>query len=213
MNKITGGIYLLANALLEKSVLIEKLTEALTNGAGVVQLYNAEGNAASLITTINDICKLCHDFNVPVLVHNNWHLLKDTSLDGVHFDEVPGALEEIQKEINRTFIKGVTCSNNLLVIEQATKQQFDYVSFCSMFPSSSAGACEIVSFDTIMRARTLSGIPFFVAGGINLENIDALSGLPIDGIAVISGIMAAASIPATTKNYIQALHKIKYHAH
>jgi thiamine-phosphate pyrophosphorylase len=213
MKKITGGIYLVCNALLEKEILLEKLTGALTNGAGVVQLYNAEGNAASLISTINDVCALCHRFDVPVLVHNNWRLLEVTSLDGVHFDKIPGDIEQVEQLAGRNFIKGITCSNDLSVVEWATKQSFDYVSFCSMFPSPSAGACEIVSFETVTKARTLSGVPFFVAGGINLQNVDQLAGLPVDGIAIISGIMAAASVPAATTNYINALHKIKDHAH
>lgn len=209
--KISGGIYLIADAELDKSILINKLTEALKSGVSIVQLYNTENKSRLLMDTINTICNMCHQFHVPVLVNNDWNLLNGTLLDGVHFDKIPEDYEQIQKNINKDFFKGITCSNDLLVVKWATHHQFDYISFCSMFPSPSAGQCEIVSFNTVKKARTITDIPFFVAGGINLNNINRLSELPFNGIALISGIMSSADIPSSTKNYIHELHKITKH--
>lgn len=209
--KISGGIYLIANAELDKSILINKLTEALKSGVSIVQLSNTENKSQLLMDTINTICNMCHQIHVPVLVNDNWNLLNCTLLDGVHFDKIPEDYEQIQKNINKDFFKGITCSNDLSVVKWATHHQFDYISFCSMFPSPSANQCEIVSFNTVKKARTITDIPFFVAGGINLNNINRLSELPFNGIALISGIMSSADIPSSTKNYIHELHKIAKH--
>ena len=212
MMKISGGIYLIADAGLDKSILLNKLIEALKNGISIVQLYNTKNKSIELTDTINTICNMCHQFHVPVLFNNDWNLLTGTLLDGVHFDKIPEDFEQIKKDINKDFFKGITCSNNLSVVEWATNHQFDYISFCSMFPSPSAGQCEIVSFDTVKKARTITDIPFFLAGGINLNNINLLSELSFNGIAVISGIMSSADIPSSTKNYINELNKITKHA-
>jgi thiamine monophosphate synthase len=45
-----------------------------------------------------------------------------------------------------------------------------------------------------------------------LNNINLLSELSFNGIAVISGIMSSADIPSSTKNYINELNKITKHA-
>src|SRR5450759_1729820 len=121
-----------------------------------------------------------------------------------------GQPEDIQP-VKVTF-KLIFMKINLSVVEWATNHQFDYISFCSMFPFPSAGQCEIVSFDTVKKARTITDIPFFLAGGINLNNINLLSELSFNGIAVISGIMSSADIPSSTKNYINELNKITKHA-
>ena len=211
VRKISGGIYLIADAGLDNKILLKKLDEALKSGVSVVQLYNTENVLSGQVTDINFICNLCHQYHVPVLVNNNWALLSKTLLDGVHFDKIPANYSQIKHTINKAFYKGITCSNDVSVIKWANDNQFDYISFCSMFPSTSADSCEIISFETVKKARAITHIPIFVAGGINLHNINSLSGLPLDGIAVISGIMASSDIPSTTENYIAELNKITKH--
>lgn len=211
MMKISGGIYLVADAGLDKRILLNKLIEALENGISIVQLYNTENKSELLTDTINTICDWCHQFHVPVLVNNNWNLLINTSLDGVHFDKVPGDLEQIRKNIKKDFFKGITCSNDLSVVDWATDHQFDYLSFCSMFPSASVDSCEIVSFETVKKARAITNIPIFLAGGIYPDNINRFSELSFEGIAVISGIMASSDVPSVTEKYITELNKIIKH--
>ncbi len=206
--KITGGIYLIANAALEQELLLNKLNEALKSGVSIVQLYNTENESLVQSIDINLICSLCHQYKVPVLVNNNWSLLDRTLLDGVHFDKIPIDFEEIKNSINKNFLTGITCSNDLEIVKWANEQHFNYISFCSMFPSSTANSCELVAFETIKKAREITQIPFFVAGGINLTNINQLAALPVSGIAVISGIMGAIDIANTTQNYITELNKI-----
>ena len=42
VRKISGGIYLIADAGLVNKVLLKKLNEALKSGVSIVQLYNTE---------------------------------------------------------------------------------------------------------------------------------------------------------------------------
>ncbi len=201
-----SGLYVIVNATLDDGTLQNKLEQALKNGIHLVQLYNTEN---VLETKIDFICELCHHYQVPVLVNNNWPLLQTTLIDGVHFDAIPEDFAEIKLTINKSFYKGITCSNDLAVVQWADANQFDYISFCSLFPSPTAGACEIVDFATIQKARAITPLPLFAAGGIYLNNLHQLKELPLNGIAVVSGIMAAADVAATTKKYVQELEKFK----
>ena len=69
VRKISGGIYLIADAGLDNKILLKKLDEALKSGVSVVQLYNTENELSGQVTDINFICNLCHQYHVPVLVN------------------------------------------------------------------------------------------------------------------------------------------------
>lgn len=185
-----SGIYLIADVTLAQNVLLNKINKALQSGVKLLQLYNVDNNATT-INNIHNIKKLCHSFKALVLINNNWKLALKTSVDGVHFDLPPNNMKEINEVIGNKLIKGLTLSNHLDLIRWAHHHDFNYFSFCSMFPSASAEKCEIVNFESVQKARKLTSLPLFAAGGINLDNIEQLAALPIDGVAVISSIMNA----------------------
>ena len=59
---------------------------------------------------------------------------------------------------------------------------------------------------TVKRARLLTGMPIFVAGGITPQNIPGLKKLtPFDGVAVISGILSAEDPEQKVKEFKNAL--------
>ena len=208
---IKGGIYLVADGGMDPAILMHKLEQALRGGISVIQLYNISNDKEETIATINKICELAHSFDVPVLINNNWYFIDRTLLDGVHFDKVPLDYAFVEKSIQKDFIKGITCTNDLAVIEWADKNGFDYISFCSMFPSPSVDSCDIVSFETVQKARKITQMPIFLAGGLNSETLPKLSSLSFDGIALISAIMSAIDITASTKQFKHELFKIQNH--
>lgn len=209
---ITGGVYLVLNPSMDKPTLLRKLKEALEGGVRVLQVWNNWPDSFSLSAKqglVQAILHVTSAYKVPLLINEEWELLKDTELDGVHFDKIPENYEAIRSEIKRDFICGITCSNDLKVIRWAEQNQLDYISFCAMFPSRSVDSCEIVSPETVRKAREITQIPFFLSGGITAENIAALKELDFAGVAVISGILNAASPKESTSAYTYALNNLK----
>lgn len=188
--------------------LLEKLTGALEgNGIAAVQVWDNFPASADNIDLINTICQICHRKEVPVFVNNRWQLLESSIADGVHFDEIPENLEEIKSSLDRNVQLGITCNNDLSIIKWADENNFDYVSFCSVFPSSTSNSCELVDFEVIRTARKLTSIPIFLSGGIRPENFERLQGLEFDGVAVVSGIMSSNDPTGATKEYYKLLLK------
>lgn len=188
--------------------LLEKLTGALEgNGIAAVQVWDNFPASADNIYLINTICQICHRKEVPVFVNNRWQLLESSIADGVHFDEIPENLKEIKSCLDRNFQLGITCNNDLSIIKWADENNFDYVSFCSVFPSSTSNSCELVDFEVIRIARKLTSIPIFLSGGIRPENFERLQGLEFDGVAVVSGIMSSDDPAGATKEYYKLLLK------
>lgn len=208
IHKIQNGIYLVIDPSMPLPLLLQKLEIVLQQGLSAVQIWDNFCNTENISTLISSICTICKQYKTPVLINNKWELLKQFDLDGVHFDVLPKNIVSIKEQIGREFICGITCNNNIDVVLEANRQQLNYVSFCSMFPSTTSNSCELVSFETVQKASELTDLPIFLAGGIKPENIDLLHELHYNGIAVVSGIMSAENPAEITKQYLQ---KIKAH--
>ncbi|WP_162340518.1 thiamine phosphate synthase [Cyclobacterium salsum] len=157
---------------------------------------------------IENVCELANPYLFPVLINNSWEWVNKTALDGVHFDQIPADFTPIRKRLPKNTLLGLTCTNDLSLLQKAEEKGFDYLSFCSVFPSANAGACELVSKGTLRKAAECSNLPFFLAGGIRTDNLGELASIPHQGLALISGIMGQAN-PAKAMEQFSYLLKTK----
>jgi thiamine-phosphate pyrophosphorylase len=208
--RVLSGIYLVVDPSVDRTILLDKVQRALKGGVGILQIWNnwpekiEQEEKEALVESILDIAE---EYEVPVLINDDWELLKTTRLAGVHFEKVPIDMEQIRSEVGRDFSTGRTCSNNLKIVMWADNYNLDYISFCAMFPSPSVDGCEIVDPDAVQEAREITDIPFFLSGGITPENIGELSKLDFEGVAVISGILQSDRPAKAASEYKQALNK------
>lgn len=203
--KIQNGIYLIIDPSMNLETLICKLKEIIQEEIAAIQIWDNFKPNENPIEFIDEILHLCHTKNIPVLINNRWELLKQTNLDGIHFDKIQDNILQLKNELNREIITGITCNNDLSIVKWANENEFDYISFCSMFPSSTANSCELVSFDTVKEARKITSLSIFLTGGIKPENIDLLNELNYSGIALVSGIMSSESPIEALKKYQQKI--------
>ncbi len=205
--KITGGVYLVIDSAMDRPLLLSRLASALEGKLEAVQLWNHWTPGDDKLECINAVGELCRKHNVPLLIDNDWQMLSQSPyLNGVHFDTIPADYASIKEKVGRPFIAGITCSGNLDVVRWADAQQLDYVSFCAMFPSPSAGSCDIVMPTTVRQAKSMTKLPLFVSGGITPVNMVMLrKQTPFDGVAVISGIMSAQDPLSKVRLYQNAL--------
>lgn len=205
--QITGGIYLVVDPAMEISALLSKLEAALSGGIQVVQIWNNWPPKCDKIALIESIAQLCALHNTPLLINHEWQLLQEINLlHGIHFDSIPENFEEIKAAIGRPFLTGITSSDSLTNVVWAHKNHLNYISFCSMFPSPSAGICDIVMPATVKKARSVTHLPIFVSGGITPENVVLLKkDTPFDGVAVISGLLSAHDPKQKVQEYKNAL--------
>lgn len=190
--------------------IIPKVKAALEGGINAIQLWNKWEPAMDHKDFISEICKLSHQFEVPVLVNENWQWLKTFPLDGVHFDAMPEDVNYIRREIGKDFLVGITCGNDETRIRWGIVNNVDYISFCSIFPSSTSKSCELVSPEIIQATRERTSIPIYAAGGITFENAPLVLNLGVDGIAIVSEIMKAEDPKLAVNRFKQCFtHKIK----
>lgn len=206
---IKGGVYLVIDPSSEPETLKSKLSAALESGVSVVQIWNHWQAGQNKEQVVAEIGRLTSKSGVPLLINEDWELLQRCPvMDGVHFDYIPEDVEKICSQAKRPFLCGITCSNDLRTVMWAVENQLDYVSFCSMFPSTSAGSCEIVMPENVARTKEITDIPVFVAGGLTPENVAGLKeNISFDGVAVISGVMSSDQPGEKVTAYLNALKK------
>lgn len=210
--EIQGGLYLVLDPSMAREILFLRLKAALEGGVQLLQIWNnwsEDFDQMKKRALINDVVDLAKQFVVPVLINEEWELLQDSALSGVHFDQVPADYASIKNTLSAQAIVGITCGNDLKVVEWADRQGLDYISFCAMFPSASAGVCEIVSPETVKQAGLLTDLPLFVSGGITPENITELKELDIAGVAVISGILSHSDPKQAALTYSNQLKELR----
>ncbi|WP_341224829.1 thiamine phosphate synthase [uncultured Arcticibacterium sp.] len=202
-----AGIYLVIDPSMEEGLLLSKLSSALKEKLAAVQIWDNFNEEQNIPDLVQKVCELCHAKKVPVFINNRYDLLSNTNLDGVHFDEIPENYSELKVKIGKPFLSGLTCNNDLEWIRWANENKLDYISFCSIFPSSTAISCDLVEFETIQKASETFTNSIFLAGGIKPENIEKLSSLKYNGVAVVSGIMSSDTPDLAIKQYQEKLNR------
>lgn len=188
---IGKGIYLVVDPSMEKKQLLTKLQQAVKQHIVAVQVWDNLEYVENMDELLANIIVTCKQAEVPVLINNRWELLLKLDFDGIHFDAIPENIDLIKSKLGYEIITGITCNNDLSVVQWANDHELDYISFCSMFPSPTANSCELVSFETVRRTRSITSLPIFLAGGIRPGNIDELKTLDYSGVAVVSGVMSS----------------------
>ena len=75
--------------------------------------------------------------------------------------------------------------------KEAYEQGADYLGVGAIYPTTTKVKTILTSTDTLRDICHTVPIPANAIGGLNKENIDILTGIPIAGICVVSAIMKA----------------------
>src|SRR5699024_6155768 len=205
--KICSRIYIVIDPDKKKEEIIKQLFKLKRESIAALQIWDNPDIDTIDEELLNKIFQIFKN-KTPILINNKWKLLKKFEFDGVHFDEIPKELDKIVSKIGHDFIKGITLNNDLKIVEKAEKLNFDYLSFCALFPSKTVDNCEIVNPETIQECSKITSMPIFLSGGITPNKIHQLKYLSFQGIAVVSGIMKAKDSKKKFKKYKFELNKL-----
>lgn len=198
------GVYIILDMRTFTAPDLRKLEHLLSNQVIAVQLWDS--NKLPNHNILESIIEIVHQHHIPILINNKYELMRDYDIDGVHFDDIPSNWEVLKSQLKHKII-GVTCTNDMDVVQWATDQQIDYLSFCSMFPSENNTRCVLVDRALIKNVQQHYTIPFFLTGGIKPQHINLLEEINYAGIAIVSGLMSAENPKEVINAYYQALNK------
>jgi len=201
------GLYLVVDPSMPQNKLLDVVEKALKGGVDVLQLWKAWQNRSKIKGLARELLKLANDYAVPLVINNDLQLAKDLEAHGVHMDGYDVIPVDVRKALNEQSIVGYTMGNDFKWLKWAETVGADYVSFCSVFPTTSAGQCEIISLNTLRSAKSVTRIPVFASGGINLSNAHLVLETGVNGVAVISSILKAHDPEQVAKSFKDIIHE------
>ena len=205
--KIESGVYLVVDPSYGEAKVLDVARKSMEGGLDVLQLWASWKDDSSAIDLGRKLVLLANEYSVPFVVNNDLEVALKIGADGVHIDGTEPSPSIIRGKMGDDCIVGVTCSTNMEKVLWAAGENVDYISFCSMYPSSSVNECDIVPMRMVSEARKKVSVPIFASGGINLTNAHEVIDAGGDGVAAISTIMTSSDPKMTTMKFKEIVTK------
>ena len=176
-----------------RQTLLAQIEDALRGGVTMVQLREKTLAAEAFAAEAAEVKALCHRYGVPLLIDDNVDVALESGADGVHVGIEDAPVEEIRARAGKDFIIGATAKT----VEQARAAEAagaDYLGVGAVFPSPTKKNAVRITVEQLKAICAAVSIPAVAIGGIDLENISALKGGGMRGVAVISALFGAQDI-------------------
>ena len=181
-----------------EKTLYEQVEDALKGGATCLQLREKNLDDEAFLKEALEIGALCRRYHVPFFINDNVEIALKMDADGVHVGQSDMEAGNVREKLGPDKIIGVSAQT----VEQAVlaeQRGADYLGVGAVFPTGSKDDADDVSHETLKAICEAVSIPVIAIGGISRNNVMALAGSGICGIAVISAIFAQPDIEAATK--------------
>lgn len=199
MNNINLTLYAVTDRNCLKNIsLHDAVKAALDGGVTVVQLREKDMSIDEYIKEAIELKELCHSYNVPLIIDDNIHVCIKAEADGVHLGQNDMPCNEARKLLGKDKIIGITAKT----VEQAQTAQrmgADYLGSGAVFGTLTKADAINMDMETLKNICASVSIPVVAIGGINITNINRLTGTGISGAAIVSGIFANNNITEATK--------------
>lgn len=167
--------------------------ESLEGGVTFLQLREKDLEDESFYEEAVKLQAMAKEYGVPFVVNDNVDIAVRMNADGVHVGQHDMEAGDVRALIGPDKILGVSAQTVGQAV-LAEKRGADYLGVGAVFPTGSKDDAEEVSYETLKEICRAVSIPVVAIGGITLENIPALAGSGVCGIAVISAIYASDDI-------------------
>jgi thiamine-phosphate pyrophosphorylase len=179
---------------------------ALGAGATCIQLREKELPFEDFLAEAVRIRAIANRYGVPFIVNDSIQVALASGADGVHVGQGDRPTAEARRLIGEGKILGVSAQT----VEQAVSAErsgADYIGVGAVFSTSTKLDADAVSMDTLKEICRSVSIPVVAIGGITAENIAALSGSGIDGVAVVSAVFSRPDIAGATRELLELAGK------
>lgn len=190
-----------------RQTLYDQIQAALEGGVTMVQLREKRLSTQALVEEAVEIKELCHRYHVPLIINDNVEAAVASGADGVHVGITDTPVAEIRKRAGGSFIIGATAKTvaQAIAAEQAGA---DYLGVGAVFPSPTKQNAVRITLEQLKQICSAVSIPAVAIGGIGRENVAALAGGGMAGIAVVSAIFAEKNIQNTAAELKEVVRKV-----
>lgn len=198
-SKIDYSIYLVTDRdLMSTETLEEAVEQAIIGGCTLVQLREKDCSSLDFYNTAVKVKEITDKYNVPLIINDRVDIALAVDAAGVHVgqSDMPAAI--VRKVIGEDKIIGVS-TGSLEHALKAQKDGADYLGVGAMYATGTKKDAKHTSIEELKKIRENVSLPIVVIGGINKDRVGDFKGLGIDGLAIVSAIIAQKDIAEATK--------------
>jgi thiamine-phosphate pyrophosphorylase len=206
-NEIDYTLYLCTDReLMSTETLEEAVEQAIKGGCTVIQLREKDCTSQEFYETGKRIHEITKRFNVPLIINDRVDIALAVDADGVHVgqSDLPAAV--VRSIIGEDKIVGVSATN-LSEAKQAVLDGADYLGVGAMYQTDTKTDAQTVTMEELRAIRSAVDVPVVVIGGINQKTLDNFKGMGIDGLAVVSAVIAADNIEQAAQDMTAAFRE------
>ncbi len=195
-NEIDYTLYLCTDrGLMSTDTLEEAVEQAVQGGCTVVQLREKDCTSLEFYETARSIKKITDRYGVPLIINDRVDIALAVDADGVHVGQSDLPASVVRRILGPDKIIGVS-AGTLAEALQAEAEGADYLGVGAMYATSTKEDADVTTIEELKEIRKAVGIPIVVIGGINKNTLENFKGYGINGLAVVSAVIAADDIKA-----------------
>lgn len=198
-SKIDYSIYLVTDRdLMSTETLEEAVEQALIGGCTLVQLREKDCSSLDFYNTAVKVKEITDKYKVPLLINDRLDIAVAVDAAGVHVGQSDLPVPIVRKIIGEDKIIGIS-TGTLKEALQGQKDGADYLGVGAMYATGTKKDASPTSMEELKRIRENVSLPIVVIGGINKERVKDFEGTGIDGLAIVSAIIAQKDIAGATR--------------
>ena len=196
--KVDYSLYLVTDReLLGERNLEDCIEMAIQGGVTLVQLREKSVSTLKFLQLAIRVKEITSRYHIPLIINDRLDIALAVDADGLHVgqDDLPMLKA---RELFPNKIIGVSAST-LAEARLAQQQGADYLGVGAVFSTTTKTDAPEVSLEQLELIKKSVTIPVVAIGGINGSNLQQVMATGIDGVSVVSAILAQENILKATK--------------
>jgi thiamine-phosphate pyrophosphorylase len=147
--------------------------------------------------------ELTREYGAKLIINDRVDIALAVGADGVHLGQKSLPANAARKVTGDNFLIGVSTHG----IDEALQAEHDGADFITLGPiyntPSKLRYGDPIGVDILRQVKSEVSIPVLAIGGIKTDSVNEVLDAGADGVAVISGILAAEDIRGTTEEFLR----------
>ena len=191
MKKFDTSLYFITDSTgFSEEEFLRRIEAALRGSVTLLQLREKDKTTRKYLDLARKVHALTKRYGVPLIIDDRLDIALAIGAEGVHLGQSDLPIDLARQLLGPDRIIGATAKTVPQALE-AYQQGADYLGVGAIYPTTTKVKTVLTSTDTLRDICAAVPIPVNAIGGLNRDNIDVLSGIPIAGICVVSAIMKA----------------------
>lgn len=173
--------------------LVDCVEEAILGGVTIVQLREKTASSCEFFKLALRLKEVTLANHVPLIINDRLDIALAVDAEGLHLGQEDLPIAIARKHLGQDKIIGISVSKVAEAV-LAEQEGANYLGIGAMYVTGTKTDAKIVALEELRKIKEAVSIPVVAIGGIKKENVKEVMGTGIEGISVVSAILAEKSI-------------------